>query len=89
MRAPDSMEVVMPNHPTAPRYGEAVHYVEHRGLRCTTALVNGTTHPGTGDDNQWCLSLDTFVGGQAVRLRDHVPHGNEAGHWHTDKECTR
>lgn len=74
---------------TPPRHGDAVHFVEHHGLQCTTGLVAGTTHPYAGDDGQWCLSMDTFIGGSAAMRRSHVPHGDESGHWHSMADCPR
>lgn len=67
--------------------GQAVHYVEKRGGRCETALVRGFTHPGAGDDDEWCLGIDVFWGGSPQIIKDHVPHGVQLGHWHRQTEC--
>lgn len=70
-----------------PYTGMAVHYVNKRGGRCDTALVEGLTHPGSGDDDQWCVALDVFWGGVPQIKKDHVPHGTQLGHWHRQTEC--
>lgn len=76
----------MSEDPNKPVFGSVVHYVENQA-RCTTSLVNGTTHPYPGDDGQYCLSIDVFWAGSSANRRDHVPHGVERGHWHRDTEC--
>lgn len=65
-----------------PRIGEALHFVEHAGLRCSLVVLRGFTHPSAGDDGEWCISIDYNGWGH----RDHVPHGFEAGHWHRREE---
>ena len=70
-----------------PRQGESVHYLQHRGRGCVTAIVDHLSHPYAGDDDQWCVSLDEQGSGSSRYIHHHVAHGHEPGHWHHRSEC--